>query len=170
MRRRSVATVLLIACLVSGCDASEETRASTGPAPVADQECGVCGMMVRAQSAPRAQVVHRDGARSFVCGMADLLVYLSAPSSHGRADRVFVEVLSGDEDLERSWQGVHPWVAAEDAVYVVGVDRPRIMGPAVLAYADRTTAERVAGAHAGARVMDWSALGSWWKAKAAGDE
>lgn len=129
-----------------------------------DQEDAVCGMLVREQSAPRAQIVHRDGSRLFFCSLGDMLVYLSAPSPHGRAEAIFVEVLEPAEDPLQSHAGVHPWLAAEDAAYVVGIERPGIMGEPVLAYADRSQAERAMRGHDGARMLDIAELRDWWQA------
>jgi copper chaperone NosL len=124
-------------------------------------------MLVREQSAPRAQVVRSDGSRFFFCSIGDLLVHLAAPSSHGRTSAVFVEVMAPHEDPSQPHVGTHPWVPAEDAVYVVGIERPGIMGQPVLTYADRSDAERVAARHAGAGVLDLTGLRAWWKAREA---
>jgi len=70
-----------------------------------DQEDEVCGMLVREQSAPRSQVVHRDGSRFFFCSLSDLLVHLDAPSPHGRADVTFVEVLDHGDHVRVAKKG-----------------------------------------------------------------
>ena len=72
------------------------------PVALADQEDEVCGMLVREQSAPRSQVVHRDGSHFFFCSLGDMLVHLSVPSAHGRAAAIFVEVMEPGEDPMQS--------------------------------------------------------------------
>lgn len=155
----------LFAVALLGCDPPEAAHdASHQAVALADQQDEVCGMLVREQSAPRSQVVHRDGSRVFFCSLGDLLVHLDAPSPRGRAEAVFVEVMEAGEDPLQSHTGVHAWVSAEDAVYVVGIERRGIMGEPVLAYADEPEAKRAMRGHAGARMLDMPALRDWWKA------
>jgi len=144
-----------------GGDESAQQALDLGPVAISNQEGAVCGMLVREQSAPRSQVVHRDGERSFVCSVGDLLAYLDAPSPHGTPAQVLVEVLQPTQDPAESHTGDHPWIAAEEGVYVVGIERKRIMGPPVLVYRDRVSAEQVI-AGTSAKIMSWDELGSWW--------
>jgi nitrous oxide reductase accessory protein NosL len=135
--------------------------------PIADQEDAVCGMLVRDQSAPRGQVLHRDGSRFYFCSVGDLLVHRAAPSPHGRVESGFVEVLDPDEAPGKSHTGEHPWAPIESAAYVVGVKRPGIMGPPVLVYRDTETAVRVASSHPGARALRFDELVEWWNERQA---
>lgn len=153
--------------LVIGCDVRDEDAASVAHAPVSidDQEGAVCGMLVRDQSAPRAQVVHRDGERAFLCSVADMMVHLGAPSPHGSAQAVFIEVMKPGEDPLASHTGEHPWVPAEEATYVVGVERHGIMGEPVLAYESVGAARAVAADHPGARVLTFDELVTWWRSR-----
>jgi nitrous oxide reductase accessory protein NosL len=167
-RCRSTAAMLVGLALL-GCGPADEGDVEGRHQAVAldEQEDEVCGMLVREQSAPRSQVIHRDGSRFFFCSLGDMLVYLSAPSPHGRVEAVFVEVMDPGEDPMQSHTGVHPWVAAADAIYVVGIERPAIMGDPVLAYADRSQAERAMQAHRGAKMLDMAGLRDWWIASEA---
>lgn len=122
-------------------------------------------MLVREQSAPRGQVIHRDGSHFFFCSLGDMLVHLGAPSRHGKVEAVFVEVMKSEEDPMQSHRGLHPWLSADEVVYVVGIDRQLIMGKPVLAYADRTTAERVLQGRSAAQILDMEGLREWWKAE-----
>jgi len=159
-------SVTLVALALIGCGLPDDgdTGKPHQAAALAQQEDEVCGMLVREQPAPRGQVVHRDGSRLFFCSLGDMLVHLGAPSPHGRAEAVFVEVMEPGEDPMQSLSGVHPWLPAEDAVYVVGIERQGIMGEPVLAYADRSEAERAIQRHPGARMLDMAGLRDWWKA------
>ena len=94
-----------------------------------------------------------------------MLAYLDAPSPHGRVEALFVEVMQAEEDPLQSHTGTHPWVAAEDAVYVVGIERRGIMGRPVLSYADPQEARRAMRGHAGARLLDLAGLRVWWTAE-----
>jgi copper chaperone NosL len=150
--------------LACGGEPATSAGSSAAGESLDDQECAVCGMLVRDQPAPRARIVHRDGTEVFTCSLGDLLVHLSVPSPHGHAATVRVEVLAPDEDPADRDRGAHAWVDADDASYVVGVERRGIMGPPVLAYAKRVDAERAASGHDGAHVFDRAGLEAWWKA------
>jgi nitrous oxide reductase accessory protein NosL len=158
------AKLLALALLAGGCGDAPGTGGSIGlqPAKITDQEGAVCGMIVRDQSAPRGQVIHRDGERAFLCSIGDLLAYLEAPSPHGDPASVLVEVMDPSEDPWETHVGAHPWIPARDGVYVVGVRRRQIMGPPVLVYRDRASAERVIAGTDG-RVLDYPELVGWWR-------
>ena len=94
--------------------------------------------------------------------MGDLLVHLSAPSPHGRAIEVFVEVMPPDEDPGQAQTHTHRWIDGDDAWFVVGVERSGIMGPPILAYETRAVADARAGLHEDARVLDLAGLQAWW--------
>lgn len=162
-RRIAVATlaVALLSCSPSSNSTAMKVHETVA---LSDQEDEVCGMLVHEMSAPRGQVVHRDGSRFFFCSLGDMLVHLSAPSPHGCVEATFVEVMRPDEDPMQSHTGVHPWVPANEAVFVIGIDRPGIMGKPVLAYANQSEAAIVMEAHDGTRQLDVAGLQKWWKA------
>jgi nitrous oxide reductase accessory protein NosL len=161
MRRFFLAA--LVAFLL-GCAGEENPSDAKAldPEAFSDHACAVCGMLVRDQPAPRGQVVHRDGERAFTCSVADLLAYLEAPSPHGAPAAVFVEVLSADAPPLKLQTAPHAWMDAESAGYVVGVDRPGIMGAPVLVYRDLESAEHAATGPDATR-LDFSGLESWWR-------
>jgi nitrous oxide reductase accessory protein NosL len=168
LRSRVVAVACAIA-LSSGCDRNgpEQEPVDLEPVAIADQEGAVCGMLVREQSAPRAQIVHRDGERAFVCSIGDLLAYLAAPSPHGAPARVLVEALHPRQNPAESHPGAHPWIQAEDGVYVVGIAREQIMGAPVLIYRDLASASQVI-AGTSAKILTWEELGPWWEQQQGG--
>ena len=158
-----IAATAVAAALSTSCGRSDqaETGVSREPVAIDDQAGAVCGMLVRDQSAPRGQVIHRDGERSFLCSIGDLLAYLEVPSPRGRPLEVLVEVMEPDEDPLEAHTGSHPWLPAADAVYVVGIPRRGIMGAPVLVYRDVAAAEQVT-AGTSARVLGFDELKSWW--------
>lgn len=167
---RRLALVLSTALVLFACGSADEVARENAlrAEPLGNQEDAVCGMIVRERSAPRGQVVHRDGARLFFCSIGDMLVHLGAPSPHGRVEAVFVEVMDPAEDPRQSHTGEHPWIPAEQAIFVVGIAREGIMGEPVLVYASREDAERVARGHPAAQLLDFEGLRSWWSALEAG--
>lgn len=166
MSRQHGAGLLLLLTAATGLAAcGGEDLASTGvlvdAVPIEHHEGAVCGMLVRDQSAPRAQVLHRDGTRSFVCSIGDLMAYLQAPSPHGEAHAIMVEVMDPGEDPMDIHTGPHPWVPAAEATYVLGIRRRGIMGEPVLAYRDRETAIAAVGETAGT-IVGFDELEKWW--------
>ncbi|MCA9662509.1 MAG: nitrous oxide reductase accessory protein NosL, partial [Myxococcales bacterium] len=134
---------------------STREAASAGPLapePIDGQVCAVCGMLVREQPAPRGQVVHRDGTRAYLCSIGDLRAYLEDRSPHGAAVQVWVEVLPEDFDPGFPPTAGLPWSAADAASFVVGVERPLVMGRTVLAFADDGAAHAVAARLSGHAV------------------
>lgn len=153
-----------LALLLAACSSEREpaAEAAQGPAPIDAQEGAVCGMIVSDQSAPRGQVIHRDGTRAFLCSIGDLLAYLAVPSPHGTPKAVLVEVMDPGEDPMESHRGPHPWLEAGEATYVVGIPRRSIMGEPVLVYPDLATAEAVIGGTSGT-TLDFEGLQRWWE-------
>lgn len=157
---------LLLAALLSGCPSSEQRADDThnvGPASLDGAEGAVCGMVVSEQPAPRAQVLHRDGTRLHLCGIADLMLHLQARSPHGAPLEIYVEAMEVDDDPREIQRVEHDWIRAEDAVYRIGDERPGlIMGEPVMVYRDRATAER-AVAHGPTEILDFDQLRAWWR-------
>jgi nitrous oxide reductase accessory protein NosL len=158
---RALIVFALLGCGPSGDGTTAKTHQSIA---LSDQEDAVCGMLVREMSAPRGQVVHRDGSRFFFCSLGDMLIHLDAPSPHGRVEAIFVEVMTPDENPMQSHTGDHPWVPASEAVFVVGIDRPGIMGAPVLAYANQSDADHVSQGRSKTQRLDMAGLREWWMA------
>ena len=157
---------IFAAITLAGCPAGDGARdaaSSDGPQSLAGTEGAVCGMFVSEQPAPRAQVLHRDGTRLFLCGITDLLVHLDARSPHGEPVDIYVEAMEIDEDPREIQLGEHEWIRAEDALYRIGDERPQlIMGEPVMVYRDRTTAEN-AISHGPTEILDFEELKTWWR-------
>jgi nitrous oxide reductase accessory protein NosL len=155
-----------IAAVVAGCPAEQDPGdrvRSEGAVSLAGAEGAVCGMVVSEQPAPRAQVLHRDGTRLFLCGIADLLIHLDARSPHGAPLEIYVEAMQADEDPREIRLGEHEWIRAEDALYRIGDERPPlIMGAPVMVYRDRATAKS-AIAHGPTEILDFAQLQAWWR-------
>ncbi len=163
----SSALIPLACSLLLACGAPHDEDGSLGHEPqvLADQECAVCGMTARLQSAPRAQVIHRDGTELFFCSIGDLLVHRFAPSPHGKVVAIFVESMQASEEPGRAHLDPHPWIAAAEATFVVGIERPGIMGEPVLVYREGAEAESMVRAHPGSRALNLAGLESWWQAE-----
>lgn len=150
-----VALLTCVACSRGGASSGVDSSARD----FAGDECAACGMIVREQPSPRAQVVHRDGERAFFCSIGEGLTYVATPSPHGAIVATYVEVMDGAADPAADATAPRPWMAATRATYVLGVRRPRVMGVPVLAYATRNAAASAARRFTG-RVATWSQLTS----------
>jgi len=153
-RARVLITLMVLPFMVGSCKSKggdEAAPLAASAAPMGHAECKACGMVVRDQPAPRGQVVHRDGTRAHFCSVGDMLHYLESPSGHGAPVAIFVEALAADADPMKNDPTPRPWVRAEDAHYVTGVARKRIMGPPVLVYAKAQAADTAAKRHGGQR-------------------
>ena len=118
-----------ILALLLACGGGSTVAIDATPKPVEGAECEVCGMTVRDQPSPWAEVLHRDGERAFLCSVADLRAYLQNPSAHGKPVEVWVQALPADYDPSSAvGSDTYPWIPAADAVFVVGVARTGVMG------------------------------------------
>lgn len=145
-------------CIAAGCsDRAAESTATPTPEEPGTATCALCAMVVREQPAPRAQVLHRDGFRAFLCSVAELPYYVAAPSPHGKPRILWVEALRPEEGASATSTEPHPWIAAETARFVVGGPARPVMGESILVY-DTPEAAATAARECGGRVLDWPAL------------
>lgn len=142
--------------LLVGCSESADSAAAAVAENFVDEPCAACGMFVHEQPSPRGQVVHRDGTREYFCAIADMLAYLEAPSPHGEAVGVYVEVMPADVEPSSRDTAARPWIEAAGASYVIGIERS-VMGEPVLSFANAAQA-RAAATRLSARALDWAAL------------
>ncbi len=161
--------VLLLgaALALGGCSNKAPPEAAGAPLraePFGAAECAACGMVVREQPSPRAQLVHRDGTRAHFCSVGDLLTYHDTPSPHGKPAAAFVEA-NDPKALDTNSKKVLLWLNSEAAHFVVGVQREGVMGLPTLAYDEAGAAQRVAKA-LGGRVVDWTGLQAAARARA----
>lgn len=156
--------------LLSGCPKNGDAKkaAQIKAENFAGHACGACSMIVRDQSSPRGQIVHRDGTRTYLCSIADMLTYLLAPSPHGKAKAIYVETLDPKEDPRAFSKPQRPWRDSEKSFYVLGVDKPRVMGKPVLVYETMAQAKVVADKYKG-KVVGWSGLQAEFKKAAVGN-
>ena len=155
MKRRLLLQLLVVSLAACSGAASAPEGAAASPEPIAEHECGTCGMIVREQVSPRAQIVHRDGTREWFCSMADVVAYLGSPSAHGRIEHVWVEALPADVDPASGDASERPWIQADDAFFVIGFERVGVMGTPVLAFASEAEANGAA-TRLHARALRWT--------------
>jgi nitrous oxide reductase accessory protein NosL len=163
--RQALGLLSIVALLVPAACSSkkaDEAAASThAAAAIGPAECAACGMVVREQPSPRAQAVHRDGTRAFLCSVDELRHYQMAPSPHGAVTASWVETVDPALNPAETPVETRPWSDAKAMSYVVGVTRPRVMGPPALAFETRAQAQAFAKKHGpSAVVRTWDQLGA----------
>ncbi|MCK6553760.1 nitrous oxide reductase accessory protein NosL [Candidatus Binatia bacterium] len=160
-RRHLFVLVAGLVCtgILGGCSRSNPggEESAAGPLPIGDAACATCGMVVVQQPAPRAQLIHRDGARAFFCSLSDAVVYASNPSGHGKPTAIFVETLDPRADPGKTDAAARPWAPVQSVSFVAGIERAGVMGKPALAYAARDEAEQVAKRFGGT-VVSWAEL------------
>ncbi len=134
-------------------------ESTADPSPIAMDEaaCSVCGMLVAEQPSPRGQVVYKNGRHHHLCSLSELRAEVQNASPFGEPIAVYVEALPNDFDPTRMETHELPWIAANEAHYVGGVSRPRVMGIPLLSYAEEDVAQDVA-ARLGAKPISWQAV------------
>jgi copper chaperone NosL len=145
----------VIALLLAACTRVAPETVHVEPLPLGDAACAVCGMVVAEQPVPRGQIAYRDGHHDHFCSLGDLRVAVQSPSPRGKPVAVWVEAAPADVELVAT--APLPWVAAEGAYFVVGFERPGVMGRPGLAAADPAVAAALAERFGG-RVVDWAAV------------
>ena len=125
------------------------------PEPIGLAECAVCGMVVGEQPSPRGQLVYRDGSHAHVCSIEETRALISERGPRGAPVGLWVEDLPPEFDWAAMDTGPSDWIAAKEAYFVFGADRPLVMGVPVLTFGDRDEADRVADS-LGTRAVSWS--------------
>lgn len=142
-----IALVALTAC--------KEEQAVAPPPPVDLTETALsyfCQMNIAEHGGPKGQI-HLQGhpAPLFFAQVRDLVAYLKSPERDAEITAIYVS----DMGRAQSWQnpGISNWIAADDAVFVVGANVAGGMGaPEIVPFATATDAEGFAAQYGGSAV------------------
>ena len=119
----------------------EEAKAPPPPVDLTEQALSYfCQMNVAEHGGPKGQI-HLQGfpAPLFFAQVRDLMAYLKSPEREAEITAVYVS----DMSAAPSWKnpGVDNWMAAEDAIYVVGANVAGGMGaPEIVPFKDGASA------------------------------
>jgi copper chaperone NosL len=119
------ALVLLAAC-------SQGASKVAALEPAADTACALDGMMLKDFPGSKAQVQYAEGKPDYYCDLMELFAVMLAPESKRRVAGVFVQDM-GKADWDKP---VGHWIAAKDALYVVGSKKQGSMGPTFGAFSN----------------------------------
>lgn len=149
---------LIVLALLGLAACEPEVAAIPEPAALtAEAADHVCGMIVSEHDGPKAQILVAGGlAPLFFAQVRDGLAYVRGPEREAEIAAVYVS------DMARapSWEapGADNWIAADNAVFVVGADVRGGMGaPEIVPFGDRAAAELFAERLGGA-VMTLDAI------------
>lgn len=110
-----------------------------------EDECEVCGMLIKRFPGPKGQAIF-DHKHVKFCSTRDMVAFVSDEENSHRVSDVFVH------DMEKT-----PWKAptqdsytdGRNAWYVTGSDQKGAMGPTFASFADKEAAQNFAQEHGG---------------------
>lgn len=111
------AAVLLGAC-------SQATVGALAQEPKADTACALDGMVLQDFPGPKAQVLYTEGKPDYYCDLTELFTVLLAPEHRRKIAGVFVQDAGKTDWAKPSGH----WIAAKDALFVVGSRKQGSMG------------------------------------------
>ncbi|MCK8465162.1 nitrous oxide reductase accessory protein NosL [Aliiroseovarius sp. S1339] len=132
--------ILLAALTLAACN-ENEAKAPPPPADLTEQALSYfCQMNVAEHGGPKGQI-HLEGHDSplFFAQVRDMVAYLKSPEREAEITAIYVSNMT----TARSWAdpGNGNWIAAQDAIYVVGADVAGGMGaPEIVPFADDESA------------------------------
>lgn len=148
------APILILILALSAC---REEEVPPGPVALTPEAVGhYCQMNLLEHPGPKAQVHLRGMPPLFFSQVRDALAYQRMPEQEGVIAAVYVN----DMAVAPSWQQPGPtnWIAAAEALYVVGSDAIGGMEVAeAVPFSTREGAQRFAADHGG-RIVEFAAL------------
>lgn len=124
----------LVAAALAGC--GQIAPLPQAQEPNADTACALDGMLLQDYAGAKGQIRYADGKTDYFCDVMELLGAMLAPEQQRSANAQYVQDM-GAADWRRP-QG--HWIAARDAVYVVGSRARGSMGPTIVPFARQTDA------------------------------
>ena len=103
---------------------SQATVGAIAQEPLADTVCALDGMVLQDFPGPKAQVQYTEGKADYYCDLSELFAVLLAPEHKRKIAGVFVQD-SGKTDW--ATPSGH-WIAAKDALFVIGSRKQGSMG------------------------------------------
>lgn len=142
---------LAAASLLAAC--SEPALSASAQEPVADTACALDGMVLLDFPGPKAQIQYAEGKADFYCDLMELFTVVLQPEHRRRIAGVFVQDMG-----KTAWDKPSgAWIAARDALYVVGSKKQGSMGPTFASFSDPAQAAAFAKAEGG-KVLPYSQI------------
>ncbi|RSZ56364.1 nitrous oxide reductase accessory protein NosL [Massilia atriviolacea] len=142
---------LAAASLLAAC--SEPALSASAQEPVADTACALDGMVLLDFPGPKAQIQYAEGKADFYCDLMELFTVVLQPEHRRRIAGVFVQDMG-----KTAWDKPSgAWIAARDALYVVGSKKQGSMGPTFASFSDPAQAAAFAKTEGG-KVLPYSQI------------
>ncbi|HEX8610948.1 MAG TPA: nitrous oxide reductase accessory protein NosL [Telluria sp.] len=142
---------LAAAGLLAAC--SEQALTATAQEPGSDTACALDGMVLLDFPGPKAQIQYAEGKADYYCDLMELFTVLLAPEHKRRVAGAFVQDMG-----KTAWDKPSGhWIAAKDALYVVGSKKQGSMGPTFGSFSDPAQAAAFAKAEGG-KVLPYSQI------------
>lgn len=143
------AGAIILALLVAGCS-KEEAASAPPPVAISGDSIGYyCGMMLSEHAGPKGQILLASGKSPvWFSSVRDAFTFLRLPEEPKDITAVYVT----DMAKAPSWEqpGADNWIAAADAMFVVGSDQQGGMGGAeAVPFGAKDAAEAFAKEHGG---------------------
>ena len=129
---------LAAALLLAAC--SQATVATLPAEPGVDTACALDGMVLQDFPGPKAQVLYTEGKADYYCDLMELFAVLLAPEHKRKIAAVFVQDIGKTDWAKPSGN----WIAAKDALFVVGSRKQGSMGPTFGAFSNAQDAANFA--------------------------
>ena len=126
MRMTALATVLVLAAC------GEAAVNALAVEPTADTACALDGMVLQDFPGSKAQVHYSEGKPDYYCDLMELFSVLLAPENKRKVTAVFVQDVGKTDWAKPSGN----WIAAKDALFVVGSEKQGSMGPTFGAFSN----------------------------------
>ena len=119
------AMLMLAAC-------GQAVMAVAAQEPAADTACALDGMVLKDFPGSKAQIQYVEGKPDYYCDLMELFAVLLAPENKRQVAGVFVQDIG-----KTDWANPRGhWIAAKDALYVVGSKKQGSMGPTFGAFSN----------------------------------
>lgn len=148
---KQAAAALAIFMLLAACDQAARSVAALEPND--GTACALDGMILKDFPGSKAQIQYTEGAPDFYCDLMELFAVLQAPEHKRRVAAIYVQDMGKADWASPSGN----WIAAKDALYVVGSRKQGSMGPTLGAFSDAGTAAAFAQKEGG-RVLPFGQI------------
>ena len=121
---------LAAAALLAACGQTALTAVAQEPG--AETACALDGMVLKDFPGSKAQIQYVEGKPDYYCDLMELFAVLLAPENKRQVAGVFVQDIG-----KTDWANPRGhWIAAKDALYVVGSKKQGSMGPTFGAFSN----------------------------------
>jgi thiamine biosynthesis lipoprotein len=136
---------LLLAFAVGCGQAVDEREAATSVELTGAEVCAVDGMILRDYDGPKAQILWKDGRRTFYCEAREAFAEWTNRIARKRIREFYVQDLA-----DRPWGHYSGhWTRAQDAVFVIESERLGAMGSSFVSFGDPAHAAAFLAEHGG---------------------